>query len=68
MERASKYYTLSYVVECKWPHNPFYEQIAAFNSDVVAKQYCDNCAKANPKFQYQVLARKGTKWILVHPA
>lgn len=68
MRRTSPYYNLKWIVECKWPNKPFFEQIAAFNDAQVAKDYCDFCAKSwklEDNFQYRVMERKGNKWIRI---
>lgn len=33
----------------------FWESMAAFNVDSVAKRYADDCAKSNPSNRYRVL-------------
>jgi hypothetical protein len=57
MKRSSKYYTLRYFVECKWPHNSFYETIAAFDSERVAEAYAAECKKTNLDFVYRTFKR-----------
>lgn len=34
---------LTYVVLCKWPDSHYWETIAAFNSERVARQYAKEC-------------------------
>ncbi len=42
-----------FTVECKSTY-PFFEVIAAFNSEVVARRYAADCQEANPKYEYRV--------------
>lgn len=42
-----------FVVECN-SNGRFFEIIAAFNVDSIAKLYAVDCAKVNPKFVYRV--------------
>lgn len=44
---------LPYVVQCKGMA-PYFENIAAFNVDSVAKWYADECRKVNRQFEYRV--------------
>ena len=53
-EDASSLSALSFVVECKWPNNPFYEPIAAFNSERVAEHYRDECRATNSLLEYRM--------------
>ncbi len=62
MRRTSKYYELKWVVECRSTY-VFFETIAAFDHEGVAKGYAKDCAKVNPEYQYRVLSRDGKgKW------
>jgi hypothetical protein len=45
---------LPFVVECK-SSLPFYEPIAAFNVECIARDYAGDCAKVNPHFSYRVV-------------
>lgn len=49
----SKYEQLPFLVECKSTYS-FFETIAAFNVEVVARRYAEDCQQANPSFQYRV--------------
>ncbi len=42
-----------FTVECKSTY-VFFEVIAAFNAEVVARRYAEDCQSANPKFEYRV--------------
>lgn len=42
-----------FYVECKSTY-PFFEVIAAFNSEVVARRYAEDCQRANSKYEYRV--------------
>lgn len=55
MKRAamSKYDQLPFLVECKSTY-PFWETIAAFNSEVVARRYAEDCQQANRSYEYRV--------------
>ena len=48
---------LPYVVECKSSY-PFFEPIAAFNVESIAKHYADDCHATNPQFTYRVVTRE----------
>lgn len=48
---------LPYAVECKSSY-PFFERIAAFNCDVAAIGYAEECAAANRAFSYRVMKGK----------
>ena len=37
--------SMSHVVQCKWPEKPFYETIAAFDNERIARDYMNDCAK-----------------------
>lgn len=45
---------LPYVVACKWPHKPFFEDMAAFNARRPAREYAMLCSQANPYFTYSI--------------
>lgn len=47
-----------FYVECKSTY-PFFEVMAAFNSEVVARRYAEDCHAANPKFEYRVRMQFG---------
>lgn len=71
MQRSSRYYDLAFIVECKPPGRGFFEQIAAFNSDTIAKKYADDCYKAKfylyGRSEYRVMQRKGSgKYVCIH--
>lgn len=74
MRRASPYHGLRWTVEVKWPGNAFYEVIAAYNHDRIAKEYADTCmANASPidgkRWAYRVRERDGRgKWSVIHEA
>lgn len=62
MNRSSKYYNLEWVVEVY--NGRFYEQMAAFNSDIIALRYADECYQAARKNKigwsaYRVIKRHG---------
>ena len=42
-----------FAVECRSTY-PFFEMIAAFNVEVIARRYVEDCQQANPKFEYRV--------------
>jgi hypothetical protein len=42
-----KYPELKWAVLCKWASKPYWEPIAAFNSETVAQLYCKDCEEAN---------------------
>ena len=42
-----------FIVECKWSNNGYWEVIAAFNVDSVAKWYAQECQKNNPSLEYR---------------
>lgn len=42
-----------FTVECKSIY-VFFEVVAAFNSEVVARRYAEDCQRANPKYEYRV--------------
>lgn len=68
MTRNSKYYGLKWLVECKPGAQPFFETIAAFNSDRIAKGYADDCMKANRgSYVYRVMERRTNgQWKVIH--
>ena len=45
---------LPYRIECRSTY-PFFEVIAAFNSESVAIAYAGSCRKANPAYEYRVI-------------
>jgi hypothetical protein len=48
---------LTHIVECK-SSLPFYEVIAAFNCESVARDYARECARVNRQFAYRVVSAK----------
>lgn len=66
MNRFSKYYNLEWVVEVY--NGRFYEQIAGFNSDVIALDYAERCydsaRRSKPGWSaYRVIHRVGrSRW------
>ena len=42
-----------FTVECKSLF-AFFEVIAAFNAEVVARRYAEDCQRANPSYEYRV--------------
>ena len=44
-------------VECKWPHNSYFEVIAAFNAEKIAVTYATDCQAANKFLVYRVTKR-----------
>lgn len=65
MNRASKYFDLTFVVQCDSRGMNTFETIAAFNSDTVASHYARDCLKTNPYNRYRVMGRKGDRWYVV---
>jgi hypothetical protein len=74
MRRSSPYHGLKWLVEAKWPSNAFFEVIAGFNHDRVAKSYADECMAGAPPingkpWSYRVRERDGRgKWTVIHEA
>lgn len=68
MRRSSPYYQLKYVVGCKWPQNGFYEPIAAFDSEKIAREYASSrCGLALAyQMHYRVMERTGTGYKLLY--
>lgn len=67
MTHASKYFTLKWVVECKPGVQPFFETIAAFNSDRIAKHYADDCSAENRSYAYRVMQRfSNGQWKVIY--
>jgi hypothetical protein len=56
--RAQTLKPMTTVVQCRWPRNPFFETIAAFNDKGVADAYAADCARANPQLTYQTVELK----------
>jgi hypothetical protein len=65
---SSKFSSMVAVVECRWPHNGYWETIAAFDSEPVASRYAERARRAQrgskTKLAYRVLIRlaRGRKW------
>lgn len=53
MRRPSRYRDLKWIVEARWPHLPYFEQIAAFNAERVALAYARDCFNAAPPIRGQ---------------
>jgi hypothetical protein len=66
--RMNKFKSMVAVVECKWPHNPYWETIAAFDNEPVASTYAERARRAQrgskTKLAYRVLTRtpNGREW------
>ena len=69
MQRSSPYYPLAFRVDCQVDSRvcASWETIAAFNVDVVAQRYADECKKTNPYNLYRVMERKGRVWVRSGP-
>lgn len=66
MNRSSKYHALKYIVECKPDGRYSFETIAAFNNDVTAKHYANDCANVNRKNEYRVMERKSRGYVQIY--
>jgi len=58
---------LFWQVECQWPNKPFFEPIAAFNSQQVAIEYARDCKRVNPHFTYRLFNRNSRKVVEYRP-
>ncbi len=65
LSRKSKYFELKYIVECKWPNKPFYETIAAFDSQMIATNYKRDCIATIKGFEYRTMQRIGDRWEII---
>lgn len=58
MKKTNRYFELKYLVECCDNSHGRFEVIAAFNVDVVAVKYADDCRKNAPSTHtYRVMER-----------
>lgn len=55
------YEKLAFILECKWPHNPVWETIAAFDGKGVAVSYAWDVIHRDldSPLRYRVVNRKG---------
>lgn len=57
-KRTSRYFPLKFVIECSEPGKAFFEPIAAFNLEQVARSYCEGTDKQQAVgFRYRVVER-----------
>jgi hypothetical protein len=63
MRRSSPYHVLKYVVRCRWPQNTWFEPIAAFNSEGIARDYAQEARNRSKRqlidLNYDVCERDG---------
>lgn len=65
MSYSREYKALPFVVECRWPHNAYWETIAAFDCYEAAHDYGKRCYDNNRagKLAYRMRSRDGRgKW------
>lgn len=72
MRRTSRYHALQWIVECQPAGQAFFESIAAFNSQEVAKDYAYDCHRDKQrvggvaaKYKYRVLERRGSEYVTI---
>lgn len=69
MRRSNPYHALKWIVQVKWPNKPFYENIAAFDSERIANEYADDAAERARKicinFAYRVCERQSDGKLVV---
>lgn len=55
-EREYALSNLSAIVQCRWPHNAYWETIAAYDSAAIAEDYVAKCKASNgPFLAYRVV-------------
>lgn len=66
MNRLSRYFSLKFIVECRWPSNAYWEVICAWDHEEVAVEYAQAIKNRQPTFRYRVREREARgKWRLV---
>lgn len=67
MKTSSPYYHLKFIVQAK-KTTTFFEPIAAFDHEAVARDYAELCARTSPLAEYRVMQRdKGDQLKQIYP-